>query len=77
MLFRQAEGDTIEFCSSACTAFKGQTRLAQTLIERPAGCVNSGNIPQRLTGLRVQVGITKLGGGLVPFFLVARPAGKG
>ena len=77
MCFGQAEGDTIEFCSSACTAFNGQTYLTQTPIEHPAGCINSGSIPQRLTGLRVQVGIAKLGGGLVPFFLVARPAGKG
>ena len=77
MRFGQAEGDTIEFCSSARTAFNGQAGLAQTLIERPAGCVNSGSIPQRLTGLHVQVWITKLGGGLVPFFLVARSTGQG
>ncbi len=77
MRFGQAEGDTIEFCSSACTAFNGQAGLAQTLIERPAGGVHSGSIAQRLTGLGVQVGITKLGGGLVPFFLVAWSAGQG
>ena len=46
----------------------GKPVSAQTLIERPAGCVHSGSIPQRLTGLGMQVGITKSAAVRFPFF---------